>query len=131
MESVPVGVFFRSETASRDLSRSFTNCSAYSRRTSPAGVRRTDLRVRSNSFCPYSSSSWRICALTAGCDRKTLSAAREKLPSRATSRNVLSWSKSIRDQLTSLRGRMERDLAVGGDEVGLRDGAEQLLLVLA
>jgi hypothetical protein len=68
---------------------------AYSKRVSPAEVKRTDLRPRSNNFSPYSCSSWRTCALTAGCERNNFWPAREKLPSFAISMKVVSWSKSI------------------------------------
>ena len=44
--------------------------------------------LRSSSFAPTSSSSERICEEMAGCVRKRRSAAREKLLSRSTSRNV-------------------------------------------
>src|SRR6202140_4344584 len=50
---------------------------------------------RSSNLAPTSSSSSRICDEIAGCVRKRFSAAREKLLSRATSRKVSSWSKSI------------------------------------
>src|SRR6266481_10112032 len=69
--------------------------SAYSKRTSPAGVSSTDLAERSRSLALYACSSWRICALTADCERKTFWPAREKLLSLATKTKVVSWSKSI------------------------------------
>src|ERR1700735_1397228 len=68
---------------------------AYSSSTSPAGVSRTAFPTRPKSFSPYSSSSWRICALTADCERNTLRPASEKLPFLATSTKVVSWSKSM------------------------------------
>src|SRR5439155_8907362 len=78
-----------------DSSRRRSNFSAYSKRTSPAGVSSTDLAERSRSRALYACSSWRIWALTADCERKTFWPAREKLFSLATKTNVVSWSKSI------------------------------------
>src|SRR5450432_2642399 len=65
-------------------------------KTLPDAVRETLPPERSNSLAPTSSSRERICEEIAGCVRKRLSAAREKLAWRATSRKVSSWSKSIR-----------------------------------
>src|SRR6267154_3869409 len=78
-----------------DSSRKRSNLSANSKRTSPAGVSSTDLAERSRSLALYACSSWRICALTADCERKTFWPAREKLFSLATKTNVVSWSKTI------------------------------------
>src|SRR6266852_4383022 len=78
-----------------DSSRKRSNLSANSKRTSPAGVSSTDLAERSRSLALYACSSWRICALTADCERKTFWPAREKLFSLATKTKVVSWSKSI------------------------------------
>src|SRR5260370_31800672 len=78
-----------------DSSRKRSNFSAYSKRTSPAGVSSTDLAERSRSLALYACSSWRICALTADCERKTFWPAREKLFNLATKTKVVSWSKSI------------------------------------
>ena len=67
------------------------------------GVSRTALPTRPKSFSPYSSSSWRICALTADCERNTLRPAREKL-------RILETAQSLRDlslpglRLEKLRG---------------------------
>src|SRR5229473_5325000 len=78
-----------------DSSRRRRSFSAYSKRTSPAGVSSTDLAERSRSLALYACSSWRIWALTADCERKTFWPAREKLFSLATKTKVVSWSKSI------------------------------------
>src|SRR6266436_9205266 len=78
-----------------DSSRIRSNFSAYSKRTSPAGVSSTDLAERSRSLALYACSSWRIWALTADCERKTFWPAREKLFNLATKTKVVSWSKSI------------------------------------
>src|SRR6266567_1842569 len=78
-----------------DSSRKRSSFSANSKRTSPAGVSSTDLAERSSSLALYACSSWRICALTADCERKTFWPAREKLLSLATKTKVVSWSKSI------------------------------------
>src|SRR6266850_537196 len=78
-----------------DSSRKRSNFSANSKRTSPAGVSSTDLAERSRSLALYACSSWRICALTADCERKTFWPAREKLFSLATKTKVVSWSKSM------------------------------------
>src|SRR6266436_2939368 len=78
-----------------DSSRIRSNFSAYSKRTSPAGVSSTDLAERSRSLALYACSSWRIWALTADCERKTFWPAREKLFSLATKTKVVSWSKSM------------------------------------
>src|SRR5260370_18447745 len=85
----------RSATTWTDSSRRRSSFSAYSKRTSPAGVSSTDLAERSRSLALYVCSSWRICALTADCERKTFWPAREKLFSLATKTKVVSWSKSI------------------------------------
>src|SRR5713226_4819694 len=82
-----------------DSSRKRSNFSAYSKRTSPAGVSSTDLAERSRSLALYACSSWRICALTADCERKTFWPAREKLFSLATYTKVASWSKSMGEPL--------------------------------
>src|SRR5437588_11453625 len=78
-----------------DSSRRRSNFSAYSKSTSPAGVNSTDFAERSSSLALYACSSWRICALTADCERNTFCPAREKLFSLATYTKVVSWSKSI------------------------------------
>src|SRR5258707_6856358 len=76
-------------------SRKRSNLSANWKGTSPAGVSSTDLAERSRSLALYACSSWRICALTADCERKTFWPAREKLFNLATKTKVVSWSKSI------------------------------------
>src|ERR1700682_4857153 len=78
-----------------DSSRKRSNFSANSKRTSPAGVSSTDLAERSSNLARYACSSWRICALTADCERNTFCPAREKLFSLATYTKVASWSKSM------------------------------------
>src|ERR1700675_3124667 len=95
MASVPLGSVAWSATALRDSLRNVSRRERYSNNASPAGVNRTVFPVRFNSLSPYSSSSWRIWALTAGCERNSFWPAREKLLSLTTSRNVVSWSKSM------------------------------------
>src|SRR6266852_5084397 len=62
----------------------------------PASVSVPVFDERSNSCSPSSTSSRRTAWLTAGCVRCTLAAAREKLRSCATARNILSAARSIR-----------------------------------
>ena len=65
-------------------------CSACSAKMRPAGVKAIFVPIRSNNDAFSSCSSWRTCALTAGCVRKHDCAALEKLFRRTISRKV--WS---------------------------------------
>src|SRR5919106_1419936 len=61
----------------------------------PASVSETLRWVRSKSFTPSSSSSLRICSLTAGCATWRRSAARRKCSSSATATKYLRWRSSM------------------------------------
>src|SRR5437868_2830370 len=93
--SSPRGTRSISASAASICLRDSICCSAYFWKALPGAVRLTLPPERSKSFAPTSSSSARICDEIAGWVRKQVSAALEKLFSRATSKNVLSWSKSM------------------------------------
>src|SRR6267378_4236346 len=92
-----------------DSSRMRSSFSAYSKRTSPAGVSSTDLAERSRSLALYACSSWLICALTADCERKTFWPAKFFSSSRkdcfACATNPFRWLRTAatlsRDQSSS------------------------------
>jgi hypothetical protein len=79
---------FSSSIADEASRRSASNLVAYSRSNSPAAVSEPSLAARSSSTSPTDSSSFRITWLIAGCVRCSRTAAREKLRSSATARNV-------------------------------------------
>lgn len=57
----------------------------------PMRVGSTALVVRSSRRTPSVSSNWRICFVSAGCERCSRRAARVKLPSLATVTKLCSW----------------------------------------
>jgi len=71
-----------------------SDCSANGWKTRPAAVSVTFPPPRLSKRCPRCDSKARICAEIEGCVKCNFSPAREKLFCRATSRNVVSQSKS-------------------------------------
>ena len=87
--------------------------SAKGSKTRPAAVRVTLPPPRSKRRTPIAFSSEEIWAEIEGWVTKSLTAAREKLFCRETSRNVVSWSKSKRHLSFAVPSGVSQAIAVG------------------
>ncbi|MNS10118.1 hypothetical protein D3C72_416250 [compost metagenome] len=82
-------------------SRSSSKRSTLGMNPRPAWVRLTLRVVRSKSLTPRASSSFSMRRLSAGCDRRTVSAALRKLPCSTTARKAC---RSLRSKLMAMAG---------------------------